>query len=254
MATTKISSIEDITETTLLSDVPAPIIWWMQRKLLHGGYLAGPNSLTGKMDATTIAAFKEFKRVAAFLNDDYVGRTALEYLGKVSPPHTTSEQVRSGRVFSVNPDAGQLTGKSVFLPGGERVHENEFVLGKIQLTWGEVTHGLDRVPKNKEALNNIYEIARIFGSIRLKFGYPIAVASGYRSLSCTAGAMNSLHRQGRALDLVPLNNHVPGQMERFIRVCKTIPAIGGIGVGNGFVHVDNRDRVDGVLSIWFYRE
>ena len=80
----------------------------------------------------------------------------------------------------------------------------------------------------------------ILDIIRLKYGKPITVNSGYRTKihnEAVGGVPNSQHRLGKAADL-----HIPNQKtgDLFEKIAKENGAK-GIGRYNSFIHVDTRE-------------
>lgn len=94
--------------------------------------------------------------------------------------------------------------------------------------------------------------------IRVEFGGPVVVVSGYRSPAmnrAAGGAKASQHLQFRALDLKPANVRSVIEFNRFVKICQSVIAdlkanglITGIGIYDGeskdrsldrrFVHID----------------
>ena len=80
---------------------------------------------------------------------------------------------------------------------------------KCYFTLEELTHtdtGLPNIPKSWEIIGNLAHLASLLSKIREKYGAPIIVNSGYRTLavnSAVKGSENSYHLQGRAADIRP---------------------------------------------------
>ena len=89
------------------------------------------------------------------------------------------------------------------------------------------------------------ELAKAFERIREICGFPLLVNSGYRTFDYNVsigGAAKSQHVEGRALDLVP---SVPGKkalqkLREAAGQARSEGLIRGIGIYDGFVHVDTR--------------
>jgi uncharacterized protein YcbK (DUF882 family) len=85
--------------------------------------------------------------------------------------------------------------------------------------------------------------------IRVAFGKPILVNSGYRSPEHNAavgGVKNSYHVQGLAADLRPKDLK---DLPRLRQIADRINVFGGVGFYDTFVHVDAR----GKRARWDYR-
>ena len=75
-------------------------------------------------------------------------------------------------------------------------------------TYDELTKtstGLDNTP-DEYSFHNLILLCRILESVRKRFGRPIPISSGYRSIEVNnhpdvAGAKNSYHLDGRAVDI-----------------------------------------------------
>lgn len=81
----------------------------------------------------------------------------------------------------------------------------------------------------------------ILEAIRVHFGRPVTVTSGYRTVSYNAGLKNSSkksqHCNGLAAD-IKVEGHTP--LEVYDYACSLLGDHGGVGIYNTFVHVDVR--------------
>lgn len=81
----------------------------------------------------------------------------------------------------------------------------------------------------------------ILEAIRVHFGRPVTVTSGYRTVSYNAGLKNSSkksqHCNGLAAD-IKVEGHTPKEVYNY--VCSLLGDHGGVGIYNTFVHVDVR--------------
>ena len=81
----------------------------------------------------------------------------------------------------------------------------------------------------------------ILEAIRVHFGRPVTVTSGYRTVSYNAGLKNSSkksqHCNGLAAD-IQVEGHTP--LEVYDYACSLLGDHGGVGIYNTFVHVDVR--------------
>lgn len=105
-------------------------------------------------------------------------------------------------------------------------------------------------------------LCRVLDVIRLEWGVPLTVVSGYRSAEYNARlaakssgvAKNSLHVQGRAADIRPTRptrervTELHAMIERLYADGK-LPGLGGLGKYVGWSHVDVRAR-GGKLATW----
>lgn len=112
-------------------------------------------------------------------------------------------------------------------------------------------------------------LCSVLDTIREAWGAPLIVVSGYRSpaynaaIAAESAARNgvsgvasaSQHVQGRAADVKP-TDATPERVAELWRVAKRLyaagqtPALGGLGVYGGWIHVDVRAKVSGHLAQW----
>lgn len=94
------------------------------------------------------------------------------------------------------------------------------------------------------------ELLNLLNRIRREWGKPVLVNSGYRSPEYNAtikGAVpNSYHTKGMAADIRPDD---PSLISEFQDLCLELNKDGGVGLYDGFVHVDVR----GHHAYWDYR-
>ena len=87
-----------------------------------------------------------------------------------------------------------------------------------------------------------HELYDLLNEIRVAFGNPIIVNSGYRSPEhnrAVGGVDNSLHCQGLAADIRPRDAK---DLERLQALCDKLNPRGGVGFYKTFVHVDCRGK------------
>ena len=81
----------------------------------------------------------------------------------------------------------------------------------------------------------------ILEAIRVHFGRPVTITSGYRTVSYNAGLKNSSkksqHCNGLAAD-IKVEGHTPKEVYDY--ACSLLGDHGGVGIYNTFVHVDVR--------------
>lgn len=89
-------------------------------------------------------------------------------------------------------------------------------------------------------MNVKQELVDFLNQLRLRFGKPLVVTSGYRSPEhnkAVGGVANSYHTQGLAADIRPENQKdLPALWE----LCRRLNVTGGVGIYDTFVHVDRR--------------
>lgn len=103
-------------------------------------------------------------------------------------------------------------------------------------TWGEATHGGQRLPNQIAHFDNILALARAIQPYRTRSGRPWTVTSWYRPEpwnSQAGGVPNSLHLTGRAVDFAVDMDW--GQISALLRDWP-----GGFGIyrNTGHVHLD----------------
>lgn len=232
-----------LTAAIPLKDADVKTVKWVQTQLFVAGYL-DEEGIDGIVGDKTLGAFAAFKKDFYLEHPTDIGPTTVEILDDVEGEHEVEDHPDTSP--SVNPNAGQRTGRSATLPKVGLIFENEMVFPGTYITWGEMTKGLSRLPvgtsefgNSDQIVNNMIELAKVFGQVRTKFGSPIAINSAYRPPNLAIGARRSQHKFGRALDVRPLN----GDYSELLNVIKAVPEIKGIGLAGpnrGFWHIDTR--------------
>lgn len=99
-------------------------------------------------------------------------------------------------------------------------------------------------------------VTGVLDPVRHDWGSPLIVVSGYRSPEYNrrvGGARWSQHLRGRAADITPKKGDAR-DLHALIMLkyeCGDIPALGGLGEYEGFVHVDIRKKgLSGRLKRW----
>jgi uncharacterized protein YcbK (DUF882 family) len=93
--------------------------------------------------------------------------------------------------------------------------------------------------------------------VRVEFGHPMKVTSGYRcpdhnSDPSVGGHQKSAHMDGLAADVRPLNYDV-ADLDNLYQICYTKFDNIGNGINKGFIHVDVRQpKSDGTKRQWTY--
>lgn len=103
-------------------------------------------------------------------------------------------------------------------------------------TWGEATHGGQRIPTAISHFDNILALARAIQPYRARSGRPWAVTSWYRPdpwNRAAGGVPNSLHLTGRAVDFA-----VDMDWGQIRNLLGDWPGGFGIYRNTGYVHLD----------------
>lgn len=213
-----------------IQDAPPELTLEVQALLqLKGLYSGELDSIPGKQTIEALAAFKAGIWLAY---PDMIGKTTASSLLELTNHHQISEQTE--------PPVKPTKTKYIRLPSGKQVYNTQLIIPKGNLTWGEVTKDLSRVPEDLTVEGNLLIAARGFQEIRDKYGSPLGVTSGYRPESinrAVGGAKLSQHVNGLALDIFPIDNGVT----RLLNVILKSNTIGvGDGRKKGFIHCDWR--------------
>lgn len=127
---------------------------------------------------------------------------------------------------------------------------NQAIYRGSNFTWAEFTKGGSRVPVSSTVTHRIVKIAHYLDDIRNFLGdRPITITSGYRdpiSNRSVGGARDSRHMYGDAVDFCIDGLNLVDAFYKLKRYHK----LGGLAVGNGFIHVDLRP---GAAARWTYR-
>ncbi|AFY49016.1 hypothetical protein Nos7524_3216 [Nostoc sp. PCC 7524] len=236
----KLNEVVDRNLVIELDKAPKELVKEIQTKLkLKGLYNYEVDGIVGNL---TRKAFAEFKESVWLSHPTLIGSSVAANLLEIGE-HRVSEQTQ---VSNYSPLTISRTGKSMRLPNGNTVFENEAVIEGISLTWGEVTKGCTRVPENNQIVSNIIETAKLFGEIRDKWGSPIIITSGYRPPAinrAVGGASKSQHIIGRALDI---RNSTGDIYKLYDLILGVMRARGTGGLGRGmrlsFCHIDTRNN------------
>lgn len=108
-----------------------------------------------------------------------------------------------------------------------------------------------------EAVANLHKLCmQVLEPLRMRWGAPIVVISGYRSPSWNltiGGAKFSTHMTGEGADVRPLN---PADLPAFastveeLRLEGDLQGLGGFGKYTGWIHLDTKRSADGHLRRW----
>lgn len=105
----------------------------------------------------------------------------------------------------------------------------------------------------QDALRHL--VTTVLEPMRLAWGGPLVVVSGYRSPNYNrgiGGALQSYHLRGMAVDIAPV---MPSRSEALYALVESLIRrglpVGGLGHYPRWVHVDTRKlRADGVVAHW----
>ena len=98
----------------------------------------------------------------------------------------------------------------------------------------------DGAPSPYGPMNVKQELVDFLNQLRLRFGKPLIVTSGYRSPEhnkAVGGIANSYHTQGLAADIRPEDQK---DLPTLWELCRRLNVTGGVGIYDTFVHVDRR--------------
>lgn len=234
-----------LTTAIPIKDADSDTVKWVQSRLVELGYLDNENDIDGTPGNKTLGALAAFKKDFYLEYPEAIGPSTVEVLSNVEGKHEVVDQPENPPSIP-NSEAGKRTGKTATLPRVGLVYENEMVVANSYITWGEMTKGLTRLPLGsnefgspEQVVNNMIELAKVFGKVRTKFGSPVAVNSAYRPPNLAIGASKSQHKYSRALDIRPLN----GDYKNLLEAIKAVPEVRGIGIAGpskGFWHLDIR--------------
>ncbi|MEO0538783.1 MAG: D-Ala-D-Ala carboxypeptidase family metallohydrolase [Cyanobacteria bacterium P01_A01_bin.123] len=141
-------------------------------------------------------------------------------------------------------------GKALEFPGFQGVYYiHHPIIANGNFTWGEATHGGDRIPVNADVVNGMIRIAKVMQDVRALLGdRPITVNSWYRdpvTNQRVGGASRSRHLSGDAVDFVVRGIH-PSDVYK--RLNPWWGNRGGLASSNTFTHIDAR----GYRARWSY--
>ena len=220
-----------------IGEISAELAREVQHCLWSSGFYTG--EIDGVVGEATKRAFADFKEAHHLGALGFIGSSTVKLLLETAIAHPISEQLTNVK-RNLNPSAGSKTGRSMELPAGGVVWANQFIVKGVPLTWGEVTKGCTRIPRENHLISNALDLARKFGVVREKFGSAITITSGYRPIEVNraiGGASRSQHLHFKALDLIPVN----GEVNKLWDICKASTFLGlGDARKKGFIHVDTR--------------
>ncbi|QLE46394.1 hypothetical protein FD723_39985 (plasmid) [Nostoc sp. C052] len=237
--------LAEITAPLEIDDLPKELITEIQECLKVGGYLQYVDGIVGSQ---TKLAFGKFKEDVWLEHPAVLGTTTAKALLELREKRECAAEAiakQEDLKLLASDVLGSKTGKSMLLPTGRTVYENELILPGIPLTWGEATKGCTRIPTQVEEVINAVNLAEAFGEVRDSFGSPLAITSGFRpnrphdiNKAC-GGRPQSQHIYFKALDISPLN----GNFSKLWLILKSSKFTGlgdGVSTGKGFYHVDIR--------------
>jgi len=211
---------------------------WLQQRLVTGGYLK-KTDIDGITGSKTIGAFNAWKLDSFQASPGIIGSGSVELLNAIAPLNPISEQT-SKLGQKADDKAGSRSGKDVILPVVGRVFANQWIDPRFPyFTWGELTDGLNRLPKTTALVRNGLALVKAIGIVRDKQGIIWRVTSAYRTPEvnrAVGGATRSTHLLFRGCDVSPSN----GDFSKLVAIARATPEIKGIGFGQrrGFIHLD----------------
>jgi uncharacterized protein YcbK (DUF882 family) len=124
-------------------------------------------------------------------------------------------------------------------------------------TLDEFVSPRDKVKPTEAHIENLKDLCELaLEPLREALGRPIKVTSGYRSPQYNksiGGAPGSQHTSGIAADIAVLSDD---EMIKAAAIASRIKHVGGIGLypGEGFIHVDIRQRIGGKPTYWMRKD
>ena len=220
-----------ITEATPLLDCTPDQIKELQSLLKQADLYKG--EIDGIAGAQTLQALATFKAENYLEYPDVLGPSTIEALKEITgDSHRDEAKDDSPAIVPA--------GRSMTLPDGSKVYENQLIPGAHFFTWGEATKGCTRIPESQTVVSNIIRAAKGLEAIREQFnGSAIIVTSWYRPLAVNraiGGASNSRHIVGDGVDF-----NVVGMTPRQVQQALDSTHPGGLGYGKTFTHADWRN-------------
>jgi peptidoglycan hydrolase-like protein with peptidoglycan-binding domain len=235
----KLIEFKETPKNVQIDEADAATVKEIQLLLNRRGIYSG--DIDGIAGVRTIKSFAEFKEDVWLASPKTIGPSTVDALLEIAVDHIVSEQASVQTLVILPPSVlGTKAGRTMRLPNGDTVYEQELIVEGIPLTWGEFTKGCSRVPVDNQVVANIIRTAKAFGKIRQAYGSPLYITSGYRPPAVNrsiGGARYSQHIYGLALDISP----VDGNIKKLFEVCRSSSCVGlGKGMHKGFVHIDWR--------------
>lgn len=120
--------------------------------------------------------------------------------------------------------------------------------------WEFACHDRNATPVPAHLHGNLYNLCRLLEIIRaVGGGHSLSIISGWRSPEhnrAVRGAHDSAHLTAEAADI---RCGLPADLHKMILTAHKageLPALGGVGIYPGWVHVDIRKAFDGHLRRW----
>ena len=137
--------------------------------------------------------------------------------------------------------SGAPTGKPLNLPSGATVYVSQPIIKGGNFSWGEATHGGERIPLSLDVERRIIKLALQLEEVRRQLGgKPVRITSWYRPEpfnSRAGGARRSQHLSGGAVDIV-----IEGMSGREMGSIVAPSWAGGLGIYPGnrkhILHLD----------------
>lgn len=209
-----------VTQDTILKRRPVP-----STELTEEEMYKAPKGMTFELHsyayADTKGEFKDHVRFAINEPEQYIRGLSTWYIyeqhGQVkfdgtvvyplptNPATPSPPQGGSTPAPPPSPSPGHYRGKALQIPGHGTVHTDQPIIAGGTFTWGEATHGGERIPQNTQHANNIIALARQLQKARQQIGKPFRITSWYRPdpwNRLARGAKRSQHLEGRGVDIV----------------------------------------------------
>lgn len=116
----------------------------------------------------------------------------------------------------------------------------------------------DLPTKTRQGRNMVLDFVRKLDLLRIRFGKPMTINSGWRSPAhnkAVKGSPNSPHLLGRAADISTIGWQ-PWERKEFVRLAREL-GFKGFGLGKTYIHLDDVTKKDGPYTrplTWGYGE
>lgn len=230
-----LKNLLNIDEPTEVSQLNKQMVYELQLALNFLGYKLG--SLDGIIGPKTLEAFKEFKRDTYQTNPTLIGKGSVGILIKLLDKE-------KDEIEQEEPHNSQSRLSSPLVANPDKINWNDFESPVSQyFTVGEfLRYDRQRMPNSTIVKNKIIKLAEELDKVRIAWGKPIGITSGYRPPAVNrrvGGARFSEHLTGSAADIYPIGGNIR-EFEKWLDA-RWFGAL-GYGSRKGFIHVDMRNN------------
>lgn len=222
-------------------DLPIEAVKDLQGLLNDCGYQLQADGIPG---AKTQAAFESWKVAADQSNGKIVGAGSYKLLVD------EAQERKNGLAPHDEPAEIRDRGKLITVPGiSAQIGANDPVYNGSHFLWGELLHGMTRMPEHAGITENLIKLAKYLDEVRAYLGdRPMVINSGYRDPITNrrvGGSTASRHMAGDAADFWVKGMDLE---DVFVKMKSFHKGRGGLAIGNGFCHIDLR----GNDARWYY--